>query len=221
MLAQHPTVRQAVITAGEDSPATSAGRLLVATEEKEGTVAALRTFLKEKLPDYMVPAAFVFLGSLPLTAMGKLDRRALPAPGTESPDSMMLLSRRGTLSKQCWRRFGAKCAAWRASVVRDNFFDLGGQSLRATQAVFRTRDALNVELPLQSFSRRRRSPVGGGADASARRATADRKNAQLLLEVAQLSEEEAQKMLDENFADSLYLAFADRCCMKKANFIGG
>ena len=105
----------------------------------------LRPFLAARLPDYMVPAAFVELSALPLTPNGKVDRRALPAPqrqaaGTAAP--------RGPVEE---RLAGLWADLLRLDAVgaHDNFFELGGHSLLATQLVSRVRGAFQVELPLR------------------------------------------------------------------------
>ncbi len=105
----------------------------------------LRPFLAARLPDYMVPAAFVELPALPLTPNGKVDRRALPAPqrqaaGTAAP--------RGPVEE---RLAGLWADLLRLDAVgaHDNFFELGGHSLLATQLVSRVRGAFQVELPLR------------------------------------------------------------------------
>ncbi|HEY9641773.1 MAG TPA: phosphopantetheine-binding protein, partial [Coleofasciculaceae cyanobacterium] len=111
----------------------------------------LRQHLEQKLPAYMVPSAFVVLETLPLTANGKVDRRALPAPdasrinrtGAEvEPRSPLEI----TLAHLWSELLGVNRVG-----IHDNFFALGGHSLLATQLTSRIRDEFNVELPLQSL----------------------------------------------------------------------
>ena len=85
--AQHPAVRESVVLVREDEPGDK--RLVayvVPNAEQSLKVGELRSFLKEKLPDYMIPAAFVQLEALPLTVNGKVDRRSLPTPDTARPE---------------------------------------------------------------------------------------------------------------------------------------
>ncbi|HEY0603111.1 MAG TPA: amino acid adenylation domain-containing protein [Herpetosiphonaceae bacterium] len=109
----------------------------------------LRASLKEHLPDYMVPSAFVMLETLPLTPNGKVDHKALPAPDTAGlePDAAYVAPR--TPVEELLANIWAGVLRRERVGVYDNFFDLGGHSLLATQVVSRVRDALQVDLPLR------------------------------------------------------------------------
>ncbi|HEY9747315.1 MAG TPA: amino acid adenylation domain-containing protein [Allocoleopsis sp.] len=110
-------------------------------------VPQLRRYLEQKLPDYMVPAAFVVLENFPLTPNGKIDRRGLPAP-------LPLESAKGYVTPRSPRESQLVCI-WLELLgvkrvgIHDNFFELGGHSLLATQLTSRIRDAFAVELPLR------------------------------------------------------------------------
>ncbi len=113
-------------------------------------VPQLQTYLAQKLPEYMVPSAFVVLESLPLTPNGKVDRRALPAPELVKPELAGSYSAPRTAVEEVLVQIFAEVLGLKRVGIRDNFFALGGHSLLATQLVSRVRDAFGVELPLRS-----------------------------------------------------------------------
>ncbi len=118
-------------------------------QANEFTLSQLRAYLKARLPDHMVPSAYVFLDSLPLTPNGKLDRKALPEPDWSHLDIQTHYIAPRTPVEE------ALAAIWQGVLgvekvgVEDNFFELGGHSLLATQVVSRMRDAFHVEMPLR------------------------------------------------------------------------
>lgn len=108
----------------------------------------VKAHLRSKLPEYMVPSAFVFMEKLILTPNGKVDRNALPAPTIEdvSSDRLFVSPRtplESTLVELCCQVLGLDRVG-----MNDNFFDLGGHSLAAAQLLSRIRDKLQVDLPL-------------------------------------------------------------------------
>jgi len=119
------------------------------TQVAQHLIPSIRGHLEERLPAYMVPAAFVVLETLPLTANGKLDRQALPSPewlqsggvdAAATPRSPLETTLAGLWSELLGRpQVG----------IHDNFFELGGHSLLATQLSSRVRDVLGIELPLR------------------------------------------------------------------------
>ena len=137
---EHPGVRDAVVVKRDDA--------LVAYVVPR--VEGVRERLRERLPEYMVPAAFVFLDALPLTPNGKVDRRALPAPTEASLQRAkeQIAPRTPTETKlaELWRDL----LHVEHVGTRDDFFALGGHSLLATRLVARVRDAFGVDLPLRS-----------------------------------------------------------------------
>jgi acyl carrier protein len=148
-LREHPAVREAAATVREDAPGE---RRLVAYFTAQGEdgadTAALRAHLSARLPDYMVPAAFVRLDALPLTANNKLDRRALPAPEGEAFAAAAYEPPAGALEEtlaQIW----AECLGLERVGRHDNFFELGGHSLLAARVIALVRERLGAELPLQ------------------------------------------------------------------------
>ncbi|HLN88010.1 MAG TPA: condensation domain-containing protein, partial [Candidatus Limnocylindrales bacterium] len=159
-LNRHPGVKESVIVAysfpppvDEDGASESDPNLiayLVPNVEKTSTT-ELRSFLKEKLPDYMVPTLFVELAALPLTPNGKVDRRALPAPDGERPqlDQGFVQPRTEIeeLIAQIWREI----LKLGGIGVYDNFFELGGHSLLATRVIARLRSSFNVDVALRKL----------------------------------------------------------------------
>jgi amino acid adenylation domain-containing protein len=147
VLMQHPAVRQAVVLAQE---AGAADRALIAytvagPEVDDGT---LRAFLASRLPDYMVPAAFVLLADLPLTANGKVDRRALLALAPGFAARGHYVAPRSPVEESLAAIWAEVLKVPRVG-VEDDFFELGGQSLLATQVISRVREAFMVELPVR------------------------------------------------------------------------
>jgi amino acid adenylation domain-containing protein len=149
-LLRHPSVGAAVVVVREDAGDKRLVAYLVAGGESGPAAGELRQHLKNLLPDYMVPAAFVVLDAFPLTPSGKVDRRALPAPEAGAAPASAFAAPRGPLEELV-------AAIW-AEVLRvervganDDFFALGGHSLLATQVVSRLRTALGIEVPLQKL----------------------------------------------------------------------
>src|SRR5229473_2686472 len=150
VLREQGGVREAAVVAREEE---GQKRLVayVVWEEGDGkpSVGELRKVLQGRLPEYMVPSAFVFLERLPLTANGKLDRRALPAPGGERPEQEREYVGPRTAVEEILCGIWAKVLKLERVGVEDNFFELGGHSLLATQAVSQIRQVFNVELELR------------------------------------------------------------------------
>lgn len=114
-------------------------------------VSALRQSLAQRLPLAMVPAAFVFLKELPLTTSQKVDRRALPAPGRERPPLAVSYTAPRTPVEAELAQIWADVLGLDAVGINDNFLDLGGDSLLASQVVTRTIDVLGIDLPLAAL----------------------------------------------------------------------
>ena len=147
-LREQADVQEAVVIARED---TRGDRRLVAYVVASGgslPVSALREGLRRRLPEYMLPAAWVFLDALPMTPSGKVDRKALPAPERVSGSEAGYLAPR-TPSEQIVAGVFAEVLAVEPVGARGHFFELGGHSLLATQATSRLRSSFGVELPLR------------------------------------------------------------------------
>ncbi|MFO0762661.1 MAG: amino acid adenylation domain-containing protein [Byssovorax sp.] len=151
-LLRQPAVREVVVVAREDLPGD---KRLVAylsfADDKHAGVHELRAFVAERLPDFMVPQAFVVLERLPLTPNGKIDRKALPAPDLgESSDAPHVAPRSPVEEALVGLYAEVLRLAVEAVGVHHGFFELGGHSLLATQLVSRIRATFGVELPLRA-----------------------------------------------------------------------
>ena len=111
----------------------------------------LRRLLQQKLPEYMVPAAFVLLDALPLTPNGKVDRRALPVPDQTTAERKAAFVAPRTPVEEVLAGIWAAVLGLEQVGIHDNFFELGGHSLKATQVMSRLRHTLHVELPLRTL----------------------------------------------------------------------
>ncbi|HSU17580.1 non-ribosomal peptide synthase/polyketide synthase [Longimicrobium sp.] len=144
-LREHAGVREAIVLARED---VAGDRRLVAYWSGDAVDAeTLRSHLAARLPGYMVPAAYVRMDAFPVTANGKLDRRALPAPEGDAYATRAYESPAGEVETAIAAIWSELLGAERVG-RRDQFFELGGHSLRAVQVVSRIREALGVEVPL-------------------------------------------------------------------------
>jgi amino acid adenylation domain-containing protein len=144
-LAEHEDVREAAVIAREDSPGDK--RLVAYYTGGELGAEQLRQHLTGKLPEYMVPAAYVKLEALPLTPNGKLDRAALPAPEGDAYATRGYEAPQGEVEQKLAEIWADLLKLERVG-RNDNFFELGGHSLLAVQLLARLRQALNAEVPL-------------------------------------------------------------------------
>jgi amino acid adenylation domain-containing protein len=152
LLAKHPDLRETAVLAREDVPGEKrlVAYLVCDRTSKSDTKAlidSVRHFLKAKLPDYMVPSAFVPLDSLPLTPNGKLDRQALPAPAANQELSSSAVAPRDEIEQQLvqiWQ----ECLNVRQIGITDNFFELGGHSLLAARLWTQIETVFACKLPL-------------------------------------------------------------------------
>ncbi|HVG44434.1 MAG TPA: amino acid adenylation domain-containing protein, partial [Longimicrobium sp.] len=141
----HESVTDCVVVARAD-----AGEQRLAAYVVGGVEAAeLRAHVRRSLPEYMVPAAFVFLDALPLTANGKLDRKALPAPELASAEDRYVAPR--TPTEEVLAGIWAEVLGRERVGVEESFFELGGHSLLATRVASRVRDVFAIELPLRAL----------------------------------------------------------------------
>ena len=152
VLSQHPSIVQTVVIAYEHIPGDK--RLVayvVLNQHTTATISELRRFLKEKLPEYMVPSVFVLLEALPLTPSGKVNRSALPAPEQvlQEPEATFVAPRDDLEQKlsQIWE----EVLGIQPIGIMDNFFDLGGHSLLAIRLFAQIENKFAKKLPLATL----------------------------------------------------------------------
>ncbi len=179
-LLEHPEVREAVLLAREDNPEDKRLVAYVVAQAERPSIETLRAHLQGVLPDYMVPAAFVFLEALPLTPNGKVDRKALPSPDLEGRLAHQYVAPRNA-TEELLAGIWAEVLGLARVGIYDNFYDLGGHSLLATQVVSRVRQAFDMDLPLRDLFK---APTVA--------ALAQTLEEHLLAEIATLDESEAE-----------------------------
>ncbi|BAY10596.1 non-ribosomal peptide synthetase [Calothrix sp. NIES-2098] len=153
-LLQSPLVKEAVVIVREDSPGEKllVGYFVAETnEDSSQIISELRRFLKQQLPEYMVPKIFVALEALPLNANGKVDRRALPKPDAYSPELEANYVAPRTPIEQQIADIWTQVLNVKQVGIYDNFFELGGYSLLGIQVISRLRQALQVEILMSNL----------------------------------------------------------------------
>ncbi len=142
VLGQHPALRDVVVVAREDTPGDKRLVAYVVLREKPApTIKELRSFLKERLPEYMIPSAFVVLDVLPLTPNGKVNRRALPAPDQTRPDLGSAHAAPETHQEEILTNIWSNLLNIEQVGIYDNFFELGGDSILGIQVIARANQA--------------------------------------------------------------------------------
>ncbi|HVR96678.1 MAG TPA: amino acid adenylation domain-containing protein, partial [Thermoanaerobaculia bacterium] len=201
-LAAHPAVRETAVMAREDTPGdrrlvayftTAAGQPL--------TIDELRRFLTSRLPDAMLPAVFVPLPALPLTANGKLDRAALPAPSSQRPDLEREYVAPRTPQEEMLAEVWAEVLGIDKVGVLDSFFALGGDSIRSVRVVALAKER-GMDLTVEQLFRYQtiESLIQGIGGDSLGIGDEDEDLARLVAELETLSEEEAQQRLRQQIA---------------------
>jgi len=148
----HPLIKKAAVIARDNGNGEKQlAAYLVPREPAQVSAEQIRSYLKDKLPAYMVPAQFAMLDSLPLTTTGKIDRQALSKiePEHTGPAESSVAPR--TPVEEVMASVWSDILRREKVGIQDNFFELGGHSLLATQVLSRVRDAFNVELPLRTI----------------------------------------------------------------------
>ncbi|MEH2147513.1 non-ribosomal peptide synthetase [Nostoc sp.] len=197
VLNQHPDIKQVVVIARENDPGNRSLVAYLIAKDHPPTSSTLRNFLKTKLPDYMIPGAFVFLEAFPLTPNGKINRRALPAPDADQRNLEVDFVAPRTPTEQELATIWAEVLKLKQVGIHDNFFELGGNSLLATQVISRLREAFSLNFPLRYlFENPTIAELAQKVISQQIEQAENDAIAQILEEVAQLSEEEVtQKLL--------------------------
>jgi amino acid adenylation domain-containing protein len=198
-LSQHPRVKEVVVTVWE--PAGAGKRLVAYLMSEKGemlSVSEFRSYLSERVPEYMIPSIYVTLEEMPLTSNGKVDRSRLPEPEHVRPELEQAYEEPENSIQRVVARIWEEALGIERVGIKDNFFELGGHSLLATQVVTRVRDAFQVEMALRSLFE---SPtVEGLVEKMIRmegRSVDLEEIARILLELEFISEDEARVMLDQ------------------------
>jgi amino acid adenylation domain-containing protein len=191
----HPTVRETVVEARMDeSKDNCLIAYIVPDQDRAPTISELRHFLEAKLPEHMIPSAFMILDAMPLTPNGKIDRRALPDPGRSRPELDALFVPPRTPVEEELVRIWAEVLSLEQIGIYDRFFDLGGHSLAAARVVSRVFKTFELELPIQSLFQ---SPTVAEMAAMITQNEAKKLRqeelTQILAELESLSEQEAKE----------------------------
>ncbi len=199
VLTRHSAVRESLVVVRQEP--TGEKRLvayIVAAADQSPTTSELRSYLKQKVPEYMVPTVFVMLEQMPLTPNGKVDRLALPVPDQSRPELEQTFVAPHTPVEEVVAGIWSEVLGVEQVGVHDNFFELGGHSLLATQVISRMQEAFQLEIPLRCMFE---SPTVAGLT-STMETTAGvtqtdlSKIARILIRLNQLSEDEARMMLE-------------------------
>jgi aryl carrier-like protein len=146
-----PEIEETVVVGRKDDPGTTRLVAYLVPAGPPAPIPRIRNRLLQRLPDYMVPALFVWLDALPLNPSGKVDRRGLPDPDRSRPDlGHAYVAPRSPL-EQFVAAIWAEVLELERVGVHDDLLDLGGDSLRATRILARIRDGLGADLPLSDL----------------------------------------------------------------------
>lgn len=198
VLRDHPGVREAAVLAREDSAGDKRLTAFVTSSAAAAPVTGeeLRAYLQSRMPEYMVPAGFVVVDSLPLTGSGKVDRQALLRMEADkaAQTAEKVLPRNPT--EQGVADIWAEVLAVESVSIHDNFFELGGHSLLVTQVIARLRSVFQVQLPVRAFFE---APTVAGLAETVQEqqpaASEEEEMAKMLAELEGLSDEEVERML--------------------------
>ena len=196
-LISHPLIKDVGIVALEREVGEKYLGAYVVPRTKPGPrIDDLRAFLSDKLPDYMMPSAFVFLDSLPLTN-GKLDRTALPKPEGKRPEvSQPYVAPRSEVEQELVRMWD-EILDVRPIGIYDNFFDLGGHSLSASRVLSRAIKTFQIDLPLSAvFDSPTVAEMATIITGSQANQASEAELAEMLREVEAMTDADAQRVMD-------------------------
>jgi amino acid adenylation domain-containing protein/non-ribosomal peptide synthase protein (TIGR01720 family) len=140
-LLEYPEIQEAVVISREDVPGKQRLVAYIVWNQEPLSISDLRSFLKQKLPEYMLPSALISLKALPLTSNGKVDRRALPAPDTTRPEQEAAFAAPRTAVEEILAKIWSQVLGIDRVGIYDNFFDLGGDSILSIQAIAKAKQA--------------------------------------------------------------------------------
>jgi surfactin family lipopeptide synthetase C len=201
ILGQNPLIKENIVVLREDNPGDKRLVAYIVSKSKQIDYSPiklqLRNFLREKLPEYAIPSALVFLEKLPVSANGKIERKSLPTP-KEQIDLTNEYTPPTNAVEEILAGIWAKILHVQRVGIHDNFFDLGGHSLLATQVISRIREAFQIELPIRCLFE---SPsVAQLAQTLIQREAKvgiTEKMAQILKKLENMSSEEAKQLLQQ------------------------
>jgi acyl-coenzyme A synthetase/AMP-(fatty) acid ligase/acyl carrier protein len=150
-LNDYPGVRESIVLPYGGADTKTLVAYLIGAPELQAQTQQMRQALKTKLPDYMVPAAFIRLEEWPRTSNGKVDRQALPLPDGAGAEIRTPFVAPSNAVEQSLAEIFSEVLRIKQVGIDDNFFDLGGHSLCATMVIVRVKQALHVELPLRKL----------------------------------------------------------------------
>jgi amino acid adenylation domain-containing protein len=197
VLAEHPSVRQAIVTAYEEAPGQKElVAYVVPAPDMRPSATVLREYLRGLLPGQMVPTAFVALDRIPVTTNGKVDRRALPPPEVHVRQSEGQFVAPSTFLERTIVRTWEEVLGVPGIGVLDRYFDLGGNSLKAMQIITRLQNALEYVLPLESlFVMATVKEQAAAIEQHLAATTNGDENTTLIAELEAMSDEEAERQL--------------------------
>jgi acyl-coenzyme A synthetase/AMP-(fatty) acid ligase/acyl carrier protein len=193
----HANIREAVVEARTgDSTEPCLTAYIVPRRQPRPTVSDLRRFVRERLPEHMMPSGFVLLDELPRAPNGKVDRKALPEPGRSRPELDTAFAAPGTPVETQLAGIWSDVLSLDKVGIHDNFFDLGGHSLAATRVIARVIERFQLELPVKALFD---SPTVADMAAVITRNQANQAEqgdlARMLKELEALSDEDARRLI--------------------------